>query len=342
MPWRDAPTPYHVWISEVMLQQTQVDTVRPYFARFIARLPDVQALAAVPEDELLKLWEGLGYYSRARNLQKAARLIVGELGGAFPQSLEGWRRLPGIGPYSAAAIVSIAFGLPEPLVDGNVLRVWARFRGIADDIKLPATSQRFLAELRPLINACDPSRFNQALMELGALVCRPKSPLCDSCPLAVECRARLEGRAGELPVKARAAKRPHYEVAAGIVWRRGKVLIAKRPEKALLGGLWEFPGGKRQEGESLEEALARELSEECGLLVEVGERLITLEHAYSHFSITLSAFHCRAKAGTAKPLASQELRWVLPQELAAYPFPRANQRVLQALAQSLAKQAPSR
>ena len=337
MPWRTDPTPYKVWISEVMLQQTQVDTVRPYFARFLKRAPDVAALAALDEDTLLKLWEGLGYYSRARHLQQAARRIVGELGGELPRTFEAWRALPGIGPYSAAAIVSIAYGLPEPLVDGNVLRVWARFRASYDDIKTPQTRARFLAELRPLIQLCDPACFNQALMELGALVCRPRHPSCADCPLSAACEARRQGLVEELPQKTPRPKVPHYDVVVGLLQRDGRVLIAKRPSAALLGGLWEFPGGKRAEGESPAAALCREVREECALTIQVGPELITLRHAYSHFSITLTAFLCTVTSGRERPLASQELRWVLPAELACYPFPKANQRVLAAFTQSLAK-----
>lgn len=327
MPWREDPTPYRVWISEVMLQQTQVVTAIPYFERFVARFPDVAALAGADLQEVLKLWEGLGYYSRARNLHAAARDIVGRLHGRLPATCDEWLALPGIGPYAAAAIASIAFGEPVPAVDGNVLRVCARLWGLRDPVKDPALARCVRERLAPLVRRVDPSAFNQAMMETGALVCRPRNPDCPHCVLRRDCIACREGLTDVLPVVSAARATPHYDIAVGVVWKRGRILIARRREDQMLGGLWEFPGGKQQPGETPAETVVREVREETGLAVRVGDPYATVRHAYSHFRITLTAFRCEWISGRARPRASAELKWVLPADLAQYPFPRANRRI---------------
>lgn len=328
MPWRDHPEPYRVWVSEVMLQQTQVDTVIPYFNRFIARFPDVCALAAADLQQVLKLWEGLGYYSRARNLHAAAKIVCDHFNAALPDTYEGLQQLPGIGPYIAAAITSIAFGRPVPVVDGNVLRVFARFWGIEEDIRDARMRTLLFDRLTPMIARCDPSAFNQAMMELGALICSPRSPQCGQCPLKAECVAHASGRTAELPFKSRKVPVPHYEIAIGVVWRAGKVLIARRREDQMLGGLWEFPGGKMRAGEPAVEAVMRELREETGLSVRPLHKYCTVRHAYTHFKITLHAYACEAASGPASAHVSDEVRWVTPAELQEYPFPTANRKVI--------------
>ncbi len=337
MPWRREPTPYWVWISEIMLQQTQVETVIPYFRRFIRRFPNVRRLAAADLQEVLRSWEGLGYYARARNLHRAARLVVAESGGKLPASYEALRKLPGLGPYTAAAVASIAYGEPVPAVDGNVLRVLARFWGIDADIRQAATRLLVSERLKPIIQTTDPETFNQALMELGALVCRPRHPDCPACPLRRSCVARRENRTKQLPRRSARARVPHHEIAVGIIWRGSKILVARRPEDRMLGGLWEFPGGKRREGETLEETARREIFEETGLPVRVGHRYAVVRHAYTHFRITLVAFRCDPLPGRARALASEALRWCSPGELDALPFPAANRKVLTAIRQHHAR-----
>jgi A/G-specific adenine glycosylase len=334
LPWRSEPTPYRVWISEIMLQQTQVATATPYFERFLARFPDVAALAEADLQCVLKLWEGLGYYSRARNLHRAAQRLQQECQGLLPDSFEALQTLPGIGPYTAAAIASIAFNQPIPVVDGNVLRVFCRFWGIETDIRLPQVRNQLFARLTPVIQHCNPSEFNQAVMELGALVCRPQSPLCGECPLKRECRAFCEGRTAELPYKSKAKRVPHYNIGVGVIIHEGRILIARRGEDQMLGGLWEFPGGKQEPGESLPDTVRREVREEVALEVDMGEPLCTVKHAYSHFKITLTAFVCRVLSGEAVHHRGHPLRWVTPDELGEYPFPKANQVVLAALARN--------
>ena len=336
MPWRADPTPYRVWISEVMLQQTRVEAVIPYFLRFVARFPDLQTLARADLQDVLKVWEGLGYYSRARNLHVAVRQIVEQHAGRIPASRDELRTLPGIGDYTAAAIASIAFGQPVPVVDGNVLRVFARFWGVKDDIGQPRVRADFARRLEPAIAGADPSAFNQAIMELGALICIPRHPRCGVCPLRRTCVALQAGRTEDLPRKAPKAAVPHYDIAVGVIWKRGKILIAKRRQDQMLGGLWEFPGGKRRPGEPLRRTARREIREETGLVVRIAGRPYALvEHGYAHFTISMTAFRCAWVSGRARAHSADELRWIRPEELDDYPFPRANRKIAEAIQASL-------
>lgn len=331
MPWRSDPSPYKVWVSEIMLQQTQVVTVIPYFDRFIKRFPSFPDLAAADLQSVLKLWEGLGYYSRARHLHEAAKVITNKYGGSPPRTAAELRQLPGVGPYTAAAIASIAFNEPVPSVDGNLLRVCSRLWGLDTPMRDKALTDDIRDRLTPLIRTVNPSHFNQAMMETGALICRPRNPLCDKCLLSKCCVAFQKGRTRELPVVKRALKIPHYRVGVGVVWKRGKILIAKRHESQMLGGLWEFPGGKQMKNESLDETVMREVAEETGVQCRVEIPYVTVKHAYSHFKITLTAYKCCWLSGRGYAKASAELKWVLPSELMNYPMPRANRRVVDAM-----------
>ncbi len=242
LPWRSDPTPYHVWLSEIMLQQTRVAAVLDYYRRFLDEAPNVAALASLPEDRLLKLWQGLGYYNRARNLQKAARIIMHQYGGIFPNNYEDVRALPGVGDYTAGAICSIAFGLPVPAVDGNVLRVISRIAGDDGDITSSAMKKKVANSLREIIPLHAPGHFNQALMELGATVCLPNgAPLCDRCPVRDSCAALAQNRIGQLPVKAAKKPRRIEERTIWLIFHQNKVALRRRPNKGLLANLWEFP-----------------------------------------------------------------------------------------------------
>ncbi len=244
LPWRADPTPYHVWISEIMLQQTRVEAVKPYYARFTEALPDVGALANVSDDALNKLWQGLGYYSRARNLKKAAILLCEQYGGALPADYETLLSLPGIGAYTAGAIASIAFGLPEPAVDGNVLRVITRLTETDDDISKQETKNAVTAALRQIYprDPDDAGRMTQALMELGATVCIPAgTPKCRECPLSDLCLAHKNGREEQYPKKASKRPRTHVDRTVCLLSSGGRYAVQKRPGKGLLAGLWEFP-----------------------------------------------------------------------------------------------------
>lgn len=248
LPWRSDPQPYKVWVSEIMLQQTRVAAVLGYFARFMERLPTLEDLAQVEEEQLLKLWQGLGYYNRARNLQKAARQIMTDFGGAFPSRYEDILTLAGVGEYTAGAVASIAFGEAVPAVDGNVLRVVTRITGDPSDIGRPETKAAVRQALSEIIPLAFPGQFNQALMELGALVCLPNgAPLCDKCPLAPLCRAHLEERTGELPVKAPKKARRIEERKVWLIFREGRVALRRRPGKGLLASLWELPNTLKEE-----------------------------------------------------------------------------------------------
>ena len=242
LPWRENAEPYRVWVSEVMLQQTQVDTVIPYYNRFMREIPDILSLAELHEEKLMKLWEGLGYYSRARNLQKAARIITAEHGGRFPEALNEILALPGIGKYTAGAIASICFGQPEPAVDGNVLRVVSRLTGDDTDISLPSAKDNVTALLRESYPTDRSGDFTQSLMELGATVCLPNgAPKCDVCPLASLCRAFWEGTQRSLPVKAKKAPRKKELKTVFLLCCEDKLAVRQREANILLGGLWEFP-----------------------------------------------------------------------------------------------------
>ena len=332
LPWRRDRTPYRVWIAEVMLQQTRVETVIPYYGRFLHRFPTLEALAEAPLEEVLKVWEGLGYYARARNIHAAARRVVAEYGGRLPSAYEALLDLPGMGPYTAGAVASIAFGEPVVALDGNGRRVLARLFAVKGDPRRAAVRRRLEAYARSLLPPDRPGLFNEALMELGATVCLPRAPRCGRCPLAGDCRAHRIGAAEQFPERSTARSIPHHQVAAGVLLREdGRVLVARRREDDFLGGLWEFPGGKQEDGETLQECLARELKEELDIEVEVGERLLTLEHAYTHFRITLHAFRCALRRGEPRCLECADLRWVFPADLEALPMSVADRRIARAV-----------
>ena len=252
LPWRSDPTPYHVWVSEIMLQQTRVAAVLGYYERFMEAVPTIADLAALPEEHLMKLWQGLGYYNRARNLQKAARQIMDEFSGQFPDNYEDIRSLAGVGDYTAGAIGSIAFGQPVPAMDGNVLRVVSRINADESDIALSSTKDRIRQELAKIIPVRQASHFNQAMMELGATVCLPNgAPLCDQCPAKEFCRARLEERISTLPVKAPKKERRVEERVVFLIFHGRRVALRQRPKKGLLAGLWEFPNEPAPAGDAL-------------------------------------------------------------------------------------------
>jgi A/G-specific adenine glycosylase len=290
-----------------MLQQTQIAAVIPYYERWLKRFPTVKALAEAPLDDVLKAWEGLGYYARARNLHKAAQGLK-----TFPTTSDGWRELPGIGPYTAAAIASICFGERAPVFDGNVRRVLSRLA--AKDV----------AEAPP-VPRVNPGDYNQALMELGQRICTPRKPLCRECPLGDQCASRRRGEMELWPTRKPKKNVPHKEVAVGVIWNGDRFYVQRREEDGLLGGLWEFPGGKREKGETFERCLAREIREETGFSVKVGPKATVVEHAYSHFTVELHAFHCVHKKGKGPG------RWVTLEEVEALAMPSANRKILAAL-----------
>ena len=345
------------WVAEVMLQQTQLRVVLPYWQRWLAALPSLVALAAAAEHDVLMLWQGLGYYSRARRLHRAAgQLLVGQrqslrpgqsLDGVmasgpdlWPRSLEGWQALPGLGRSTAASIVSSVFDQPQAILDGNVKRVLGRL--IASPRPPARQLARFWQLSETLLDPQRPRAFNQALMDLGASICTPRSPRCGACPWRGHCAAYAAGDPARYPVKDAPRTVPFQVVGVGVVLDgAGRVLIDQRLNEGLLGGLWEFPGGKQEEGEAIAATIARELDEELAIAVTVGEELIVIEHAYSHKRLRFVVHLCTWLAGEPQPLASQQVRWVRPAELADYPFPAANSRIIAALLERLDASAPA-
>lgn len=332
LPWRQSRDPYAIWVSEIMLQQTQVETVKPYYERFLRRFPTVERLARARLDTVLKLWEGLGYYSRARNMHKAARQIVTRYASQLPRTKDELLSLPGIGAYTAGAIASIAFGCREPVVDGNVTRVLCRLFRIRTDPSQNGTRKQLWQLAEALLPTKRVGDFNQALMELGSEVCLPRKPLCADCPLRKVCQAKQHGEQAHIPVRKPRKSIPSYTVVVGVIYdRRGRILIDKRKPEGLLGGLWEFPGGKQESGESLEAALQREVREELGICIQVIRPLTVVDHAYSHFRIRLHAFACRHVSGTPRCISCSEVKWVAPTSLKRYAFPAANSKIIAAL-----------
>lgn len=310
-----------------MLQQTRVETVIPYYERWFAQFPTLQTLAEAPEEQVLKAWEGLGYYSRARNLHGAVKEVVAQYGGQVPDDEAAVADLKGVGPYTAGAILSIAYNRPVPAVDGNVMRVFSRLFLIEDDIMQPATRQGMEELARELIPVGQANAFNQALMELGALICTPTSPKCLACPVAEHCKARREGAQDRLPVKARAKAPRPVDVVAGVVWQGERVLIARRPPDGLLGGLWEFPGGERPLGLTWEQAVHAVLREKYSMVLEIEAHLTNVRHVFSHLVWDLRAYTARAAQDSPVPPEGADLRWVLPAELSTYAMPVAHQKI---------------
>jgi A/G-specific adenine glycosylase len=331
LPWRRTRDPYRITVSEFMLHQTQVTRVLSYYDPFVQRFPDWASLASAPLDDVLKAWEGMGYYARARNLHALAQRVCAQHGGQLPRSQAELMALPGIGEYTTGAILSIAFEQTVPAIDGNARRVLSRAFQVTEDPLSREGEQRLQSIARSLLPADQAGTFNQALMDLGATICTPRSPECHTCPWHNDCRARQLGIQESLPVRRPRKPLPHHDIAAGVIWRDGQILIARRPPRGLLGGLWEFPGGKLEPGETLERCLVREVREELGIKVHVGELLTTVQHAYTHFRITLHAFHCRYLSGQPQAIGCTAWKWVTLQELDDYAFPAANHRIIATL-----------
>lgn len=341
LPWRRNKDPYAIWVAEVMLQQTQITTVIPYYEKWMARYPSVSDLADAPLDDVLKLWQGLGYYSRARNLHAAARKVVDSYNGRLPADVSELLKLPGIGRYSAGAIASIAFDQPVPVVDGNVIRVLSRLTDLADDVTLSSTQSKLWQLAADLVPPERPGDYNQALMELGQRVCVPAAPLCTLCAIADLCISRIRGTQYERPVRPPRKRTPHHHVVAGVIWRAqagydAPFLITRRPLDGMLGGLWEFPGGKVEVSESYEEALRREIAEELAINIDVDGLLCQVKHAYTHFRITLHAYHARHVAGEPQNIGVDDHAWVTLADLDRFAFAVTDLRIIDALTQQFA------
>jgi A/G-specific adenine glycosylase len=326
LPWRatdrEPPDPYHIWLSEVMLQQTRVETVKPYFERWLQRFPTLQSLAEAPLDDVLKAWEGLGYYSRARNLHRAVREVAERYEGRVPDDPESFRALPGVGRYTAGAVMSIAFDRPEPIVDGNVRRVFARWM----DEPEPKDSELWrLAEA--LAPGARPGDLNQAVMELGATICTPRSPRCPRCPVAEFCAARAAGTQEQRPARKAAKTLPHEDVAVAVVERDGRFLLVRRPADVRLGGLWEFPGTVMRRGETTGAAAERGVREGLQVEVRAGEEIGVVQHSFSHLRTSYHAVRCAVVGGQERPIGWDAWAWAAPEELVNYALPVAQQKI---------------
>jgi len=329
LPWRRTRDPYRTWVAEVLLQQTRVEQAVPYFERFLARFPDVRALAAARSAEVLKLWQGAGYYARARRLHVAAGQIVARYDGTIPRSVEELERLPGVGPYTARAVAAIAFGVRVVPVDANVLRVAARWTREERNVDLASVRASLVTFLERAAPADAPGGFAEALMELGETICRPRAPRCESCPAAFGCRATRElDDPGTLPARAGRPPRPHVRAAVVAVARGDRWFVQRRPAEGLLGGLWEFPGGKIERGESAPAAARRELREETGMLAGPLRAVAVVRHGYSHFTVDLHVFRTTARQ---IPAASSRRRWATLDEIGRLPLPRATEKVVAVL-----------
>jgi A/G-specific adenine glycosylase len=327
MPWRGSTDPYEIWISEVMLQQTRVETVIPYFVRWMETFPDIVSLSESDENQVLKHWEGLGYYSRARSILKTARIVCDRFGGKFPSAVKELLSLPGIGKYTAGAISSIAFGSKEAVLDGNVKRVLARVFAYGEPVNTPEGENHLWNIASSLVPDGNAGEYNQAVMDLGATICLPLNPKCDVCPISSLCESYKGNKQSTYPVLNEKMPIPHITVCAAIIMDQTKVLIARRPSKGLLGGMWEFPGGKQELGETLQDALVREIKEELGTEINVLDPFNIYKHAYTHFRVTLHAFLAEITGHPPRAIEASELKWVEISDLQNYPMGKIDRRI---------------
>ena len=327
LPFRLTKDPYKIWVSEIMLQQTQIKTVIPYYNKWIKTFPTLIDVAKSNISILLKNWEGLGYYSRCINFHKSAKIVLDKYHGTIPQNWGEFISLPGVGEYTASAVLSIAFGHKIPAIDGNVRRVLSRYLGIK---KITSRNfQRIKNKLQFWISSSRPGDFNQALMDLGSIICSPKNPNCNKCPINNSCRAYLIGEPEKYPIKLIKKKIPDFKVAVGLIWRQNKFFIQKRKINSMLGGLWEFPGGKVKDGESLIQTLKNKIKEECGSEIMVIEEIGIIKHKYSHFSITMHGFNCKEVSPGFN--TKKDFRWINLDEVKQFAFPKANHKLFSIL-----------
>lgn len=326
LPWRRNADPYRVWVSEIMLQQTRVEAVVPYFARWMKRFPTLMALAGASERDVLHAWEGLGYYSRARNLRRAARIVAAQWGGELPSEVQGLRSLPGVGPYTAGAIASIAFGRNEAALDSNIRRVLSRVFNVSERADTPAGRNILLGLAASHLPPGRARDYNQALMDIGSGICLPKLPRCTGCPVESLCEARRLSVQERRPVLGPRNPKPHRLVAAAVARSKGRVLIARRASSGLLGGMWEFPNARVTTGAGrvpVTAGLIDGLRQHYGIKVRRPRRLGTIKHSYTHFRVTVEALECEIVSA----VVSRDLRWIKLEDLVSYPMGKIDRQI---------------
>ena len=326
-------SPYEIWIAEIMLQQTQLKVVLPYWEKWMAAFPTLFDLFEADQQKILFYWQGLGYYSRANRIHNASKILVNLIGkdnilntSCWPVDINVWMTLPGVGRSTAGSIISSAFDLPVPILDGNVKRIISRLFACK---KPPQQNQKLLWQLSNiLLDTNSPRNFNQALMDLGSTICTVQNPSCISCPLKCFCLAYLKSDPINFPTKKMKKSSPTFQIGLGLVFKKGELLIAQRLEKSSMGGMWEFPGGKKENGESIINTIEREVKEEIGIVIKVGKKLLSFEHSYSHKKLCFTVHLCEYISGVSQPLASQKLCWINPNKLSNFPFPAANTKII--------------
>ncbi len=329
LPWRKTADPYQIWVSEIMLQQTRVETALPYYKTFLQRFPTVQALAKAPQDDVLKTWENLGYYSRARHLLEAAQIVVERFSSRLPEEVEELQTLPGVGGYTAGAIASIAFGKAVPAVDGNARRVLMRLFAVTTAMNRPAAVRQVETIAENLVPESAPGAFNQALMDLASALCTPRNPVCGRCPLKEDCRAGREGIQAEIPRRPKKGRIPERQAVAVFVRdRKGRVLVVRRPGRGLLSALWKLPGGFLRDGEAPAEGLTRTVREEIGVESEPQLPIGAVRHSYTHFRLLLHIFSGRIVCGRPRPLLCREVRWSAPEDLTSLACSKADRTAI--------------
>ena len=324
MPWRNESDVYKIWLSEIMLQQTKIETAIPYYKCWIKRFPTLFDVASATEDEVLKYWEGLGYYARVRNFRNACKDVVKNYRGVIPNNKD-FIRLKGVGDYIDAAVRSIAYKIPLPVIDGNVKRVISRILMLK---KIPDKCiNQIRAFLYMQISKSRPGDFNQGLMDLGRLICKPQNPLCSKCPISKNCLAFVNNSVNKYPIKKKKVKIPHYIFGAGLIWKNNELLISKRNSDSMLGGLWEFPGGKKDSSESIENCIKRKIKKKLNIAITIHKKLKSVKHSYSHFQMTLYAYHCKYKGGSPKAIECANFKWISPEEINSLAFHKANHKL---------------
>ena len=329
MPWRETNLFYNIWLSEVMLQQTQVKTVIPYYNKWINIFPTIESVSNAEEDKILKYWEGLGYYARVRNFKKACEYIHQKNINIKEINFDDFLKLPGVGIYTASAVFSIVKNQIYPVIDGNVKRVLSRVLRL--NKKPDFYFKKMNKYLSKIISKKNPGDFNQAIMELGATICKPKKIYCSICPINQHCKGYIKNDYFKFPIKAKKKIKPHYYVSAGIIWKNDYIIISKRKSEGMLGGLWEIPGGKVKKNETNKECLKREIMEEINIEVDILNYLGQIKHQYSHFSITLNAYECTYISGDIKALECSDIKQIKLNEISKFPFPKANHKIFKLL-----------